>query len=107
MRDQPPVRGDDGADAGGGGDHDRPVGLDRADACHRQLLERLAALAVHLEGGVVGLHGQQVRARVDLGGHQAIEADLVADDVPEPDLPGAENHPAVARREVLRLQVHQ
>src|SRR5262249_40609854 len=54
-----------------------------------------------------GLHGQQVRAGLDLRGDQAVEADLVADDVAEADRPGAEDHGPVPGREVVRLQRDQ
>ena len=48
--------------------------------------------------GVVGLHRQQVRARRHLGADQAVEADLVADHVAEPDPADVEHHRPVARR---------
>ena len=96
--DQLPVRGDDGADAGGRGHDHGPVMLDGPDAGHGQLLEALAGLPVELEVRVVGLHGEQVGPGGDLGGDQAVEADLVADHVAEPDLADAEHHGPVAGR---------
>ena len=78
--------------------------LDGPDPGHVQLLERLAGLAVQLEVGVVGLHREQVRARLDLGADQPVEADLVADDVAQADLADPEHHGLVAGGEVVRLE---
>jgi len=58
--------------------------------------------------GVVGLHREQGLApAVTSDRHQAVEADLVADHVAQPDRALAEHHRTVAGGEVDRLQVDQ
>src|SRR4029077_4334375 len=86
VRDQAAVRRDDRALPGGRGVHQGAVRFHRPDPGHRGLLLGLAELAVDLEVGVVGLHREQVRARVDLRPHQVVEGQLVADHVADPDL---------------------
>src|SRR6185437_14765777 len=76
---------------------------DRVDPGHLELLQRLASLSVEFEIGVVGLHREQVGPSGDLGADQIVEADLVTNNVAEPDLADLEDDRTVAGGEVMRL----
>ena len=75
----PPVGCDEPGHPDRGGHQRRPAVLDRPQPHHGQLLAGLG----HVEGGVVGLHHQQLRAAGDGVADHLVVGDLEADHVAE------------------------